>query len=104
MTTFLVAYKNDYTTEYANKTGDAKDGWQRISGFVSFSEAKDIFNLRKNELTNSAVAIFAVHEKSDTPWFCRRPRFIANRHIIGMSTSITPALGGLINSLQSDWF
>ena len=104
MTTYCVAYKSHYTTAIARSRLDPKSGWERISGFISFTEAKQLFELRKDELTNSAVAIFASVESSTTPWFARCPCYIANQHVINKNAPLAPFLAGLINSKSSDWF
>jgi len=104
MTKFCVAYKSKITTEWAEKTGNMAGGWVRISGFVSLDEAKNIFNVRKVEYKNAAVAIFADHENDPVAWYNRRPSYLANRHIIYADAPISNALGGLINARESDWF
>jgi len=104
MNKYCVAYKNEYTTQAAKEQQDAKNGWQRISGFVSWDEAKRIYEIRKTEFKKSAIAIFMSRDNSTTPWFCRRPRRIFNQHILTENQSIHPALSNLINSLDSSWF
>lgn len=103
MTTFCVAYKNQNTIKWAEKSNHAAGGWVRISAFLSFDEAKRLFDIRKNEYTNSAVGIFAEHGDG-TAWFDRRPRYFANKHVLFCESSVSAAFGGLINSRSSDWF
>jgi zona occludens toxin (predicted ATPase) len=102
MTTYCVAYKNEKTVEWAEKTGNMAGGWVRISAFLPFDEAKRLFDVRKVEYTNNAVAIFANNDTS--AWYDRRPRYLANQHILFANAPIGSALSGLINARESDWF
>jgi len=103
MTTFCVAYQNKVTIDWAEKTGHAAGGWVRISDFLSFDEARRLFDIRKDEYTNSAVGMFAEHGDGSA-WSDRRPRYLANRHILFSETAVRSAFGDLINSRSSDWF
>jgi hypothetical protein len=104
MTTFCIAYKNEQTTKMHEQQGSDCGGWVRISSFVSFEEARRIFDIRKDEYKNSAVGLFAVHDDDDLAWFQRSPRFLSNRHIVFSQATVRLAFGGLINSRSSDWF
>ena len=104
MTTFCVAYKNEFTTNLADKTGNMAGGWVRISAFLPFNEAKSLFDLRKDGFKNSAVAIFSKPDDNSVAWFDRNPSYIANRHVLVAGAPISAAIGGLINARESDWF
>jgi hypothetical protein len=104
MTTFCVAYKNEKTTNWAEQTGNMAGGWIRIGGFLTLDEAKRLFEIRKGEFTNSAVAIFSKPDDNSVAWFERRPSYLANRHSLVANAPIPVALGGLINARESDWF
>lgn len=103
MTTFCVAYKNQNTIKWAENTGHAAGGWVRISAFIPFDEARRLFDIRKDEYKNSAVGLFALHDDGPA-WFERRPRYLANGHVLFNDASVRHAFGGLINSRASDWF
>ena len=103
MTTFCIAYKNNKTIEWAERTGNLAGGWVRISGFLSWDEAKRLFDIRKNEYTKSAVAIFS-NTNDGGAWYDRRPRYLANSHILVADAPMPAALAGLINARESDWF
>jgi hypothetical protein len=102
VTTFCVAYKNELTTEWAERTGNMAGGWIRTSAFVSYTDAKQIFQSIKGDYPDTAVAIFA--ENGETAWYDRRPLYLHNRHILFADAPISAALGGLINARESDWF
>ena len=105
MTTFVVAYKNQHTTEIAEKQGDAKGGWQRMSAFMpNFREALDLYRLRAAGMPNSAVALFSESDDHMTPWFTKNPMYLSNRHILFSENNVRSAFGGLINSLDASWF
>ena len=103
MTTFCVAYKNQSTIKWAEQSGNLSGGWVRVSSFLPFDEARRLFEIRKGEYGNSAVGIFAEHGDGSA-WYERRPRYLANSHILFSVSSVRHAFGGLINSRASDWF
>ena len=103
MTTFCVAYKNEITTNWAEKTGNMAGGWVRISAFLPLDEAKRLFEIRKGEFNNSALAIFP-HDNNEAAWYERRAWYLTNRHILSAGANISSAIGGLINAREADWF
>ena len=104
MVTFCIAYKNEHTIEWAERTGNMAGGWIRISAFLDFTEAKRLLEIRAPEMSNSAVAMFANHQNDPVAWYERRPRYISNSHILTAGAPISADLAGLINARESDWF
>lgn len=103
-TNFCLAYKNELTTEWAERTGNLAGGWIRISAFEDLQSIKHQFDTRKSDYPNSALAIFPNKENNPIAWYECRPWYIHNRHILTVNAPITSALGGIINARESDWF
>ena len=103
MVTFCIAYKNEHTIEWAERTGNMAGGWIRISAFEDLQTIKRLFDVRKSEYPNSALAIFP-NDNGEAAWYDRRPWYLANRHIINKDALISGALAGLINSKDAGWF
>jgi hypothetical protein len=96
----------DYVVAYANESTDFE--WLLISAHYNFQFAVNHINAILPEMTNSSLAIFTRRETDTSHWSTRRPRRIYNRHIINAGLNpnglISPALSGIINSRESDWF
>jgi hypothetical protein len=104
MTNFCLAYKNELTTEWAERTGNMAGGWIRVSDFEDFTSIKRLFDARKVDYPNSALAIFPNKANDEIAWYDRKPWYIHNRHILVADAPITSNLSGLINARESDWF
>ena len=94
---FILAYANDSTDYEWLKCGFASDFTGAINTARIWSSTS---------MQNSAIGIFAVRDNDPVDWRDKYPRRIYNRWVLtqGLPISISSALGGLINSLESDWF
>lgn len=96
MRRWILAYANA-DTDYAWVEQEAV-GVDDLAALRERAEA-----LAAGELRESSLAIFA--DTTNTPWTQRRrPLAVYNRHIRALAASPRATLGGLINSLSSDWF
>lgn len=100
--TYVIAYINKYTVEWAEKTGNAAGGWIRISGYLHNREdAINFFN--HAQMDNSAVGLFRNSEEK--PWFENDPRRLHNHHIlVELSGHLSASLGALINQYDASYF
>lgn len=58
--------------------------------------------MSEGEYSQSAIGIF--RNSRSTHWTERKPQFVYNGHVLAQVATPRKMLGGLINSLESDWF
>jgi len=98
-----MTYRTDpkYVIAYANSRTNLD--WLQMGLVDDFAAAKRVaIDYSETTMRNSAVAIFIRRDGDTTYWADKKPCRVYNRHIL--AGSINSALGGLINSLESDWF
>jgi hypothetical protein len=89
---------------YANKSTDYE--WTLLAKFYRSDMLLAKNTIRKYAITdmvNSALALFIVN--ADGIHFSeKKPFCIYNRHVLVENAKIGAAVGGLIDSRESDWF
>lgn len=75
MAKYCVAYKNDQTVMWAERTGNLARGWVRVTAWepYGYSIINQYERLGK-EYKGSIVGLFVAHDNEVTAWYDRSPR------------------------------
>jgi hypothetical protein len=92
---WMIAYANESTNYDWHKCGILNDFQAAVNTCRDWSTTN---------MKNSALGIFAIRDNDPVDWRDKKPRRIYNRWVLTQDAPIPASLGGLINSLESDWF